>query len=235
VTRQGIPCAVSVRALFDEMRYAPHLREAVVAMDMMAAAELVSIRQMLAYSGSHPGWQGVEQVRRALPLASENSRSPNETRMRLIWELDAGLPRPLVNTPVFTPEGRLPGYPDILDVEASVVGEFDGADHRSGLRQSKDVAREDGFRRSGLEYFTITGPDLGRRALVADRMLATRRRALFLPAERRLWTIDPPDWWQPEPTLDQILTERTFTEQLHAQWDLEGAPQIGSTPGWSPR
>jgi len=232
VTRHAIPCAAPMRALFDEMRYAADEREAVVAMDMMAAAELVSIRQMLAYVGSHPGWQGVEQVRRALPLSSEDSRSPNETRMRLIWQVDAGLPRPLVNKPLFALDGRLLGYPDILDVEAGVVGEFDGADHRVAVRHTKDVAREDHFRRAGLEYFTLTGSDVGRRALAADRMLATRKRALFMPVEGRLWTIEPPHWWHPEPTLDEILTERAFTEQLHAEWERESEQDLEQNLGW---
>ncbi len=212
VIRHTMPCAAPRRALFDEMRYLSSVREAVVAMDMMAAAEQVSLSQMLVYVEDHPAWRGVEQVRRALPLASEDSRSPNETRMRLIWQLDAGLARPLVNQPVFTRDERLLGYPDLLDVEAGVVGEFDGADHRSGIRHSHDVAREDGFRDVGLEYFKVTGPDIGRRGLVTDRMLASRERALFLPRERQAWTLEPPSWWRPEPALDEILTQRCFLE-----------------------
>ena len=76
-------------------------------MDMMAAAELVSVAQMRAYVAQRPAWAGVGQVRRALPLASEHSRSPNETRLRLLW-VDAGLPTPLVNQ-VYDRDGRLLG------------------------------------------------------------------------------------------------------------------------------
>ena len=89
----GIPCAIMSRALFDEMRWAADEREAAVAMDMAAAAELISIARMRDYVAAHGGWRGAPQVRRALDLADENSMSPNETRMRLIWMLDAGLPQ----------------------------------------------------------------------------------------------------------------------------------------------
>jgi hypothetical protein len=215
--RIGIPCTTVRRALFDEMRHAHDLREAVVAMDMMAAAELVSIRQMREYVEAHPGWRGVPLVRRALALADEDSRSPAETRMRLIWELDAGLPRPSANRPVFTPGGRLLGYADLFDEEAGMFGEYDGAEHRRASRQARDVGREDRCRRAGLEYFKVTALDLLDRQLVVDRMLATRARARFLPPGRRGWTLTPPPGWvesSPEDamTLDERLAYRA---ELH--------------------
>jgi hypothetical protein len=207
----GIPCTHRLRATFDAMRFAADLREAVVALDMMAAARQVSIRQMRGYVLDHPGWTQVGQARSALDLASEHSRSPNETRMHLVWRLDAGLPAPLLNQPVWDLSGKLLGIADLLDPVAGAVGEFDGADHRTARRQTSDVAREDLMRRAGLEYFKVTGIDLTDRALVADRMLATRARALATPRHRG-WTIDPPLWWQPALPLDDELELRTLAE-----------------------
>lgn len=74
-----------------------------------------------------------------------------------------------MNVPVFTLGGRLLGYADLFDPVAGVVGEFDGADYRGAVRQSKDADREGGFRDVDLDYFKITGLDLrdvplGRRA-----------------------------------------------------------------------
>ena len=40
LNRHGIPCTRALRSLFDAARKAPEVREAVVAIDMMAAAEL---------------------------------------------------------------------------------------------------------------------------------------------------------------------------------------------------
>ncbi len=211
-TVQGIACAVLARGLFDEMRWAAGAREAVVAMDMASAAELVSINTMRAYVVRHPGWRGVGQARAALDLADENSMSPNETRMRLIWVLDAELPRPLVNQPVFDARGRLLGIADLLDPVAGVVGEYDGAAHRAGRRHRRDVMREDLFRRAGLEYFKVVGLDLADVGLVVDRMLTTRARAKFQPSDERAWTLLPPEDWYDSPfdamNLDQRLEYR---------------------------
>lgn len=47
----GIPCTKLLRATFDAMRHSADDREAVVTLDMMAAAERVSIARMSAYAG----------------------------------------------------------------------------------------------------------------------------------------------------------------------------------------
>lgn len=127
---------------------------------------------------------------RALDLADEHSRSPAESRLRLIWVLDARLPRPFCNRPVYSLDGRL--VPDLLDVEAGIVGEYDGADHRRRGRHASDVRREDLFRRHGLEYFKVVGPDLRDLGLVVDRMRATRQRAAWAPVAERRWTTQGP-------------------------------------------
>lgn len=205
IVRYGLSITREKRALFDEMRSAPDTREAVVAMDMAAAAELTSVRRMRKYIGPRQGWNGVPRVRTALDFASEHSRSPNETRMRLIWRLDAGFPEPLVNQPVWDLNGRLLGFADILDPVAGVVGEFDGADHRGARRHSKDVDRESGFRNCELEFFRVTGLDIPQRHVVSKRMTSARSRAKWLPEGQRPWTITPPVGWQHEPSLDEVL------------------------------
>jgi hypothetical protein len=173
---------------------------------MMAAAGLTSIGPVSPYVEHHPAWTGVQQCRDALPLADELSRSPQETRLRLIWQLDARRPRPLVNPPVFDLEGTLLGYPDLLDVEAGVVGEYDGEDHRSALRHSSDVTREGLFRDHGLELFRVTGPDMRDPSLVVDRIHAAYRRAAA--RHDRSWTLDRPAWWPPSTSLDERLSLR---------------------------
>lgn len=105
VVVHDVPCTVVRRALPDEMRRTGDLREAVVWMDMAAAALLVSIRGMRDYRAGRTTWRRTRLVAKALGLASESSRSANETRARLIWELDARLPRPLVNCHVWDRDG----------------------------------------------------------------------------------------------------------------------------------
>lgn len=201
----GVWCTTVQRALFDAMRFAQDVRTAVVHMDMAAAAKLISVALMSAYVAQRPAWTGVELVRAALLLASNHSRSPQETRLRLVWVLDAGLAPPLCNTPVFSLGGRLLGYPDLLDEEAGVIGEYDGEDHKHGQRHRRDVARELDFRDHGLEYFTVVGGDLRDRPAMVRRIHAARGRARFAPPGERTWTLTPPTWWTSPESLDTHL------------------------------
>ncbi len=201
----GIWCATVQRALFDAMRHAPNLRAAVVCMDMAAAGRLISVGLMAQYVALRPAWTGVPLVRQALVLASNDSLSPQETRMRLVWVVDAGFPTPLCNKPVFSLDGHLLGYPDLFDPEAGALGEYDGADHKDGKRHQRDVAREARYRDHGLEYFTVVGGDIRDRDLVVKRMVSTRQRARFDPPDRRRWTLEPPPWWPKVDDLDTYL------------------------------
>ncbi|WP_457109696.1 hypothetical protein [Marmoricola sp. URHA0025 HA25] len=114
--------------------------------------------------------------------------SPNETRLRLIWRLDAGLPPPRCNWPVADDDGSFIGRPDLLSEDLAVVGEYDGAEHRTRDRHRVDVRRDDLFRRCGLEPFRVVGADLDDVALVVDRIRAAVRRAAD-SATPRTWRI----------------------------------------------
>ena len=202
---RDVPCATVQRALFDDMRFSS-LRLAVRAMEMSAAAGLISTALMAEYVTDHPAWEGVPLVRQALTLSCDDARSPKETDLKIVWVLDAGLPYPLVNQPVFDHAGNLLGYPDLLDAEAGVVGEYDGVDHKDRDRHRQDVAREQRYRDHGLEYFTVVGGDLHDTELVVKRMLTTRHRAGFIPQENRRWTLTPSPWWPGAETLhDRLL------------------------------
>ncbi|MCW2768052.1 MAG: hypothetical protein JWO11_4011 [Nocardioides sp.] len=187
VVRHGVRCTIVARAVFDEMRRVGEVREAVVVMDMAAAADLISIPSMQAYAAARSGRKGTRLVLAALDLADGGSRSPAETRFRLIWELDAGWPRPLTNRWIFDLDGRFLGVPDLLDPDLGIVGEYDGADHRGIARHRRDVRREDAFRRAGLEYVEVVGSDLHDPPLVVERMEAARARAGRMP---RGWSLD---------------------------------------------
>lgn len=224
VVLRGIPCTVAERATFDAMRCAPDLTEAVVAVDMAAAGEVTSVRRMQSYVEERARWRGVPRARSALSLASDTSWSPNETRMRMVWLREAGLPPPLVNRPVFDLSGRLLGYPDLLDPSTGLVGEYDGADHRRAARHASDVGREDLFRRQGLEVFRVTGPDLRTPGRVRARMLEALARARRIPAELRQWTASRPSGWQQGPTLDDVLDHRDFMNEARRAREADGHP-----------
>lgn len=213
VLRHGIRCTTLRRALFDEMRRTGLLRDAVVAMDMTAAAELVSISQMRDYLAERVGWNGVPLVRKALDLADEGGRSPAESRLRLVWVLDAGLAPPMCNRAVFDLSGRHLGTVDLFDPVAGMVGEYDGAEHRRKRRHARDVDRQDRFRRAGLDYFVVVALDMHDPKLVVERITLTQERALawVRPAG---WTLRQPDHWEPDLSLDdRFALRRLWAEQ----------------------
>lgn len=218
VVRQGIPVATVERALFDAMRAAEDCRARVVAMDMAAAAGLVSIRRMQAYVEEHRAWRRAAALPGALELASEHSLSPPEVGLRLAWRIDADLPPVLVNCPVHDRGGRLLGIADLLDVEAGLAVEFDGAEHRTASRHTRDVAKDEAFRSRRLEVTRVTGRDLRDRELVVRRLHAARARARFESVTERLWVPRPPTH-----DLDQRLREREERIRLHEQLERDAS------------
>jgi hypothetical protein len=192
----GVPCAVVARALYDETRWSTCDRRATVAVDMTVAAGLIGCEDFRDYVASRPAWTGVDRARFAADHAVADSRSPQETALRLAWVIDAQLPDPLCNQPVFSLDGQLLGYPDLFDPVAGLVGEYDGKNHLAEDRRSNDRTREERFRDHGLEYVAVVRGELERGALVAQRVRAAYARAPFLPADRRRWTLVHPPWYR---------------------------------------
>jgi hypothetical protein len=220
--RQGVPTTTILRSTFDAIRLADDEREAVVVIDMVAAARLLSIERLAAVTGTHSGWTNIEQARRAVLRASEHSRSPNETRLRLVWELDARLPAPLVNCPVRDRDsGRLLGIADLLDETAGLVIEFDGADHRGAHRHTKDVDREELLRRHQLEVCRVTGLALRDQARVAVRLRAAHARAGFQRPEERTWYAVPRAESLEQELLESEALVAAREEQLAARLVLD--------------
>lgn len=198
----GLQVVVPVCALSFVMRYADGARAAARALAMAAAADLVSIEEMRDYHDLLKHFTGIPQGREGVDLGEENAWSPREMDMSLVWQLDARFPRPLLNRPVFDRSGRRIGTPDLIDVEAGVVGQYDGRLHLAGAQHAHDLRQEDDYRRVGLECFTIVAEDTTQTWRMVERMRAARARARFEPADRRAWTVDPPRWWVPTHTVE---------------------------------
>ncbi len=208
----GLPMASVQRALFDEIVRRRELWAGVQAIDMVAAAGLISAHLFNGYVLARAAWEGVPLVRKALSLASEHSRSPRETWMRLVWVLIAELCPPLCNVPLFDRGGQLLGIPDLFDPEAGLVGEYDGAHHKGRDQHRADVSREALFRNHGLEYVAAVQGDS--RQQVAARILEARSRAKFLPPESCAWTLEAPAYWRVEESLDARLLRTGMVEDL---------------------
>ncbi|MEJ7796628.1 MAG: hypothetical protein WKF50_13815 [Nocardioides sp.] len=211
----GLPVTLAVRSVCFEARYAATLAEAVVAVDMGAYDDLVSLSELVPYVAAQMAPTGIGLARKALSLVDENSWSPQETRMRLVWELLGERPRPLCNVPIFDRWGRHVATPDLLDPEAGVVGEYDGSLHLAGQQRARDLRREGELRALGLEYVTmVAGDRTDDHHSFLIRLATAYARAAYSAETDRLWTIQPPSWWTPTTTvqarraLDPALRER---------------------------
>ena len=213
ITIDGVRLTTAVRSTWFEMRYAETLRDAVRTLCMAAYDDLVSIKELDAYVYEHPGWTGTPQARAASSFADESCWSPMEVDMLIVWVVDADLPRPLCNRPIFDRRGNFIATPDLLDVEAGVVGEYEGPLHLERTQRSRDVRREELYRRHGLEYFTMLNDDRRNPSSMAERMHSTRARAAFTAESTRSWTVEPPSWWIPTHTVEL----RRALEPIHRE------------------
>ncbi len=211
----GIVVANPPRALCFEMRYAWDLRGAVRALDMVAFSDLVDIEESWVFALRHASYTGIAQCRDAHALADENAWSPREVDMRLCWALDARLPVPLTNRPVFDLDGRHLGTPDLIDPDVGVVGEYDGRLHLASAQRSLDVARDARYRAAGLEVVVMTSADLRDTAWFERRLREAYHRATSRPASERAWTLELPQWWIPTFTVAQ---RRALDEHQRALW-----------------
>ncbi len=204
VVVDGLRVTTVPRSVCFEMRYAPDLKGAMVAMDMAARDDVCSVREAAAYAATLNGWTGIPQCRAGLALADENAWSPLEVSTRKVWMIDAGLPRPLCNQPVFDRSGRHVATPDLLDVEAGVAVEYNGSVHLTTAGRARDLAREEELRALGLEYVEVLAPHMKDPVgLVVPRLWAAHERGTRRPTEDRRWTIEPPPWWRPTWSVDQ--------------------------------
>lgn len=195
---RGLWCSTLPRALYDEMRLADGLVEAVVVVDAGTSTLTRGPRTALSdldllVHGKHKT-RGIVQARSALTLACQRSASPGETRLRVAAESD-GIGPLLVNAPVFDPSSRLVGVVDLLDETSGLVLEYDGAGHREEQRHSTDNAREEALEDLNLVVVRAGAVDLRRPVDLARRIRAGRRRGLVRDHRADRWTVEPPPWW----------------------------------------
>jgi len=95
----------------------------------------------------------------ASPLArlAEPAESPMETRLRWLL-LQAGLPRPQVQTDLHDGAGRFVGRADLYYPSARLVIEYDGGNHRERLVE--DNRRQNALVNAGFRLLRFTAADL---------------------------------------------------------------------------
>ncbi len=182
-------CVRPARALVDLMSCQP-AEEGLVSIDAFLRAGLGSAADVLRYLGEHPQVVGSRRIARLVTLADGRARSCPESRLRWIWMVEAGFPRPHVNVPLRGPDGQLLGIPDLLDEASAVVGEYDGSQHRALPAHTADNVREEGFERSNLIVVRATAIDIfRRRPQLVGRCRAARTDGIARDRSRDRWSI----------------------------------------------
>ncbi len=179
-----------IRTAFDLAR-ASTVEEGLVATDIACRQLGIDPRDVEEYLRAHPRKRGVPVARAVLSLTDPRSRSSGETRLRYVWVVEAGLPRPQCNPYVLDADGVVVAMPDLLDLESGLAGEYDGSTHRGLREHTEDNAREECLEDLGVEVVRATSLDLGpARARTVGRLLAGQRRAA---SATRAWG------WRPSP------------------------------------
>lgn len=177
----GLPVTSPMRTAFDGGRWAADLVEAVVFLDQVAHALEVDLLGLEPWCRPGARWPGIKQLRAALTLADSRSASPWESRLRMFYQRQAGLPRPLVNRPVFDLDDNFLGTPDLFDPDAGLATEFDGKDHREGVNLT--VCRVDSL-------------DMRQPLPLRERLRARHLQGLRRDRSLDRWTLVEPPWWQ---------------------------------------
>jgi hypothetical protein len=201
----GIPSIKLDLAGRQQMCWARNVVEAVVVADMVTSVRTgeptIPMADLANRVDTTRRVRGIVQARAALELASDRSASPEESRTRMVWILDAQLPKPLVNAPVFTTTGALLGFADLLEPEAGYVHEIDGGQHRALAQHTDDNIREEAFEAHGLVVSRSTSRDRANADELRRRLRSTWRRAMARDRSADRWTLQPPPGWrEPRPT-----------------------------------
>lgn len=118
---------------------------------------------------------GRPMLRESLSLIRTRSASPGETRCRLTL-LEAGLPEPVLNHPVFDSVGQRVAHVDLAYPDAMIAIEYEGEYHLTDPEQwARDIARYELLAALGWTVIRVT-----KRRLCEDRaaFLAAVRSAL---------------------------------------------------------
>ena len=145
--------------------------------------------------------RGSVQARSAIDLARCGSRSPGETRLRLLYVREVGAPAPLLNPTLLDRAGRFLAMPDLFDAEAGLAMEYDGASwaserelgHRDRRQHREDNVREEGMERHGIIVVRADAADLGPyRRQTSSRFQQARLDGLGRDRRRDRWVVQRP-------------------------------------------
>jgi len=163
VTVRGLLATTLHRTLIDLCIQWPAV-EALVAIDMAVRSRLTSAANLIRYGAAAKGRAG---SRRLLALAALAAPAESPMEIRLRWLLiQAGLPRPDVQTDLRDNEGRFVGRADLYYEAARLALEYDGGSHRDRLVD--DDRRQNLIVNAGFRLLRFTAADIHHRPEVVE-------------------------------------------------------------------
>jgi very-short-patch-repair endonuclease len=154
----GTPVTTPRRTAFDLARRPP-LPEAVVAVDAMLAARLVTIDDLERSAIARAAWSGLVQLEKVLLLCDAGAESPQESRLRIIL-LAGGLPRPVTQYEVRTESGLFVARLDLAYPRQRLGIEYEGDHHRGRGVFQQDLRRVNSLRACGWSVLRFASADL---------------------------------------------------------------------------
>ena len=114
----------------------------VVAGDSLARKKRITIEGLILACDAYRG-RGARCARRAARLVRKGVDSPMESRLRLLLVL-AGLPEPVVNVIIRSPDGHWSMRYDLCFRELKLIIEYDGRQHAESAAQwARDIERRE--------------------------------------------------------------------------------------------
>jgi hypothetical protein len=194
-TIEGVRVTSLLRTAVDLACWAPSVTEAVVLLDLLLG---VGLDRVLLRASAPKDRRGSVRARGAIDLARPGSRSPGETRLRLVYVQDVGALEPLLNPTLLDLGGRFLAMPDLFDEEAGLAIEYDGASwvgerplgHRDAEQHREDNVREEAMERRRVIVVRADARDVGIfRRQTASRLQAARMEGLARDRSRDRWLI----------------------------------------------
>lgn len=144
---------------------------------MRRQSPLVTPIELAKHVETRRGCRGFRRLDEAASRVRERTDSPPATVLRLAI-VDAGLPEPVVNAPIYDARGRFLGLGDLGYPEWRIVIEYDGGYHFAGARQiHHDIERLARFVGAGRVVIRAD-----KYHLVDPRELMARIRAALIAA-----------------------------------------------------
>jgi len=158
VVVDGIPVTSPTRTALDLGCWYP-TTSGVAAIDSLARATDIKVADVELLAQRYPGRRGIARARLAISLFDPGAQSPKETWLRLVL-VQAGLPRPQTQIPVFDECGSAIAYLDMGWEDVKVAVEYDGDQHRSDRSQYNwDIRRLERLQHLGWILIRVVAGD----------------------------------------------------------------------------